>query len=192
MVLFDSYRYSVCIVMCLLLVTAKATTSADSKIGGNYVVDDEPRTQSASPKMSRTTNTLRNVLMITIDDLRPQLNAYGVSETKTPHIDAFAKGATVFQHAYCQMAVCSPSRNSFMSGRRPDTTKVWNFINHFRETEVGANWTSLPQYFKHHGYYSYGAGKLYHPNKPPRNDYPTSWTEDRPHNPGTYCKVLLR
>ena len=121
--------------------------------------------------------------MITIDDLRPQLNSYGVSETRTPNIDELAKGATVFQHAYCQMAVCSPSRNSFMSGRRPDTTKVWNFINHFRQPEVGANWTSLPQYFKEHGYYSYGAGKLYHPNRPPANDYPTSWTEDLPHNP---------
>jgi iduronate 2-sulfatase len=62
----------------------------------------------------------RNVVMITVDDLRPQLNeAYGMTETITPNLDKFAKGALVFHRAYCQQAVCSPSRNSFMSGRRP-------------------------------------------------------------------------
>ena len=47
-----------------------------------------------------------------------------------------------------------------MSGRRPDTTKVWNFINHVREEGVGANWTLLPQYFKKNNYLTYGSGKL--------------------------------
>ena len=163
----------------LLVVSATATMSAEF----SHDVAANDRSETGASTLPPASRTIRNVLMITIDDLRPQLNAYGVSETRTPNIDELAKGATVFQHAYCQMAVCSPSRNSFMSGRRPDTTKVWNFINHFREPEVGANWTSLPQYFKQHGYYSYGAGKLYHPNHPPRNDYPTSWTEDLPHNP---------
>lgn len=65
-----------------------------------------------------------------------------------------------------------------MSGRRPDTTKVWNFIDHFRENGVGANWTTLPQYFKKHGYATYASGKLFHPSKPPRDDYPQSWTVD--------------
>ena len=68
----------------------------------------------------------RNVMMISVDDLRPQLNhAYGMVEAKTPHLDQFSEGALVFHRAYCQQAICSPSRNSYMSGRRPDTTKVW-------------------------------------------------------------------
>jgi iduronate 2-sulfatase len=50
--------------------------------------------------------------------------------------------------------VCSPSRNSFMSGRRNDKTKVWNFKNTFRE--VGPNWTTLPSHFLHHGYFTLG------------------------------------
>ena len=61
---------------------------------------------------------LRNVLLITIDDLRPQLNlSYGMVQTSTPNLDRLAAsaGATTFRRAYCQMAVCSPSRNSFMS-----------------------------------------------------------------------------
>eukprot|EP00039_Didymoeca_costata_P004773 m.76012 g.76012 ORF g.76012 m.76012 type:complete len:564 (-) comp12538_c0_seq2:173-1864(-) len=121
----------------------------------------------------------KNVVMITVDDLRPQLNgAYDMTQTITPNLDKFATESTVFHRAYCQMAVCSPSRNSFMSGRRPDTTKVWNFIDHFREPSVGANWTALPQYFKENGYMTYASGKLFHPSHPPNDDYPTSWTND--------------
>ena len=127
---------------------------------------------------------LRNVLLITVDDLRPQLNeAYGMTETVTPHLDKFAKESLTFTRAYCQMAVCSPSRNSFMSGRRPDTTKVWNFINHFREPSVGPNWTTFPEYFKKHGYLTFASGKLYHPAHPPNNDFPASWTVDPTENP---------
>lgn len=70
-----------------------------------------------------------------------------------------------------------------MSGRRPDTTKVWNFINHFRESDVGSTWISLPQWFKIQGYLSLASGKLYHPAHPPRDDYPTSWTTDADINP---------
>ena len=46
-----------------------------------------------------------------------------------------------------------------MTGRRPDTTKVWEF----REAGVGADWVSMPQFFKQHGYLTLGGGKLYHP-----------------------------
>ena len=71
----------------------------------------------------------------------------------------------------------SPSRNSFMSGRRPDTTFVWDFNNHFREPDVGLMWATLPQYFKQHGYLTLGGGKLFHPEYPPMNDMPWSWSE---------------
>eukprot|EP01047_Picozoa_sp_COSAG01_P048257 COSAG01_NODE_4686_length_4811_cov_4.669355_2_plen_102_part_00 len=101
------------------------------------------------------------MLLITVDDLRPQLHeAYGMTETVTPNLDRFASESVTFQRAYCQFAVCSPSRNSFMSGRRPDTTKVWNFINHFREKGVGSHWISMPQYFKNHGFLTFASGKL--------------------------------
>ena len=48
---------------------------------------------------------------------------------------------------------------SFMSGRRPDTTRVWNFMDHFREEGVGADWLSMPEYFKSHGMLTLGSGK---------------------------------
>ena len=129
------------------------------------------------------TMSAHNILLITVDDLRPQLNmSYGMPEMVTPNLDKFAAEATVFHRAFAQMAVCSPSRNSFMTGRRPDTTKVWNFINHFRESGIGEDWVALPQFFREHGYLSYGSGKLYHPAKPPRNDFGLSWTHDE-HEP---------
>jgi hypothetical protein len=123
---------------------------------------------------AKTDDQQNNILLITVDDLRPQLGAYGMSETLTPNVDALASSGLLFQRAYCQMAVCSPSRNSFMSGRRPDTTKVWNFVGSFRD--VGPTWVTMPQYFKQHGFLTFGFGKLYHPGSPPNDDFPTSWS----------------
>ena len=56
----------------------------------------------------------KNVLFIAVDDLRPEIAAYGHSYMHTPHIDSFAKQSTVFTRAYVQYAFCGPSRNSFM------------------------------------------------------------------------------
>jgi hypothetical protein len=60
---------------------------------------------------------------------------------------------------------------------------VWNFVNHFRQPGVGANWKSLPQWFKEHNYTTLASGKLYHPSHPPNDDYPTSWTTAPDINP---------
>jgi iduronate 2-sulfatase len=117
----------------------------------------------------------RNVLFVPMDDQRPLFrNAYGQSIVISPSADRLAKEGTVFTRAFANFAWCAPSRNSFMSGRRPDRTRAWDFEHHFRE--VGANWTSLPQAFKNHGFFTTGVGKLFHPGLPPDFD-PPSWTE---------------
>ncbi len=67
-----------------------------------------------------------NVLFIAIDDLRPALGCYDDPVAVTPHIDRLASRGMVFNRAYCQQAVCSPSRLSLMTGRRPDTIRVWD------------------------------------------------------------------
>eukprot|EP00045_Choanoeca_perplexa_P010259 m.103166 g.103166 ORF g.103166 m.103166 type:complete len:723 (+) comp15214_c0_seq1:88-2256(+) len=128
---------------------------------------------------------VKNVVFFVADDLRPQLNkSYGQDQMITPNLDKFAEEALVFDYAFTNFAICSASRNSFMTGRRPPQTRVWNFINDFRQGGLsangnqGADWTTLPEYFKEQGYMTVGQGKLYHPGHPPNWDEPKSWSQD--------------
>ncbi len=101
-----------------------------------------------------------NILFIAVDDLRPELNCYGASHIKSPHLDKLAAGGMKFNRAYCQQAVCSPSRTSVLTGLRPDSTKVYDLQTHFRRTIP--NVVTLPQHFKSHGYHTESMGKIYH------------------------------
>jgi arylsulfatase A-like enzyme len=101
-----------------------------------------------------------NVLFIAVDDLRPELGCYGNEIIKSPNIDRLASKGTVFIRAYCQQAVCSPSRTSLMTGLRPDKTQVHNLQTHFRKTIPDV--ITLSQHFKNNGYYSRAYGKIYH------------------------------
>jgi iduronate 2-sulfatase len=125
-----------------------------------------------------TPTSKHNILHIISDDLRPDLGVYLSDESRnTPNIDKLASSGTVFLRAYAQQAVCGPSRNSFLSGRRPDLSRSWNFINHFRQDHP--YWTSLPGLFvKDNDYISLGAGKTYHPKLPPEYDGDKSWSKE--------------
>ncbi len=111
-----------------------------------------------------------NVLFIVVDDLRPQAGCYGHPIMKTPHIDALAATGTLFKRAYCQQAVCSPSRTSLLTGRRPDTTKIYDLQTHFRKTIPDI--VTLPEHFKMHGYHTQALSKVYHSGL----DDPQSWS----------------
>ena len=95
-----------------------------------------------------------------MDDLRPELGCYGKDYIKSPNIDGIASRGIVFNHAYCQEAVCSPSRSSFLTGTRPDTTKVWDLKTHFRKALPDV--VTLLQNFKNNGYFVQGMGKVFH------------------------------
>ncbi len=101
-----------------------------------------------------------NVLFLVVDDLRPELGCYGKDYIKSPNIDRLAKAGMVFNRAYCQQAVCSPSRSSVMTGTRPDTTKVWDLVTHFRDALPDV--VTLGQCFRQNGYFVQGMGKIYH------------------------------
>ncbi len=111
-----------------------------------------------------------NVLFIAVDDLKPALACAGDPHARTPNIDKLAARGTAFARAYCQQAVCSPSRSSLLTGRRPDTTRVYDLVTHFRKALPDV--VTLPQHFKDHGYYARGIGKIYHGGL---NDEP-SWS----------------
>ena len=101
-----------------------------------------------------------NVLFFAVDDLRPEFGAYGAPHVRSPNLDRLAGRGVTFLRAYCQQAVCSPSRSSVMTGARPDSTKVWDLETHFRTAMPDV--VTLGQHFKNHGYFVQGMGKIFH------------------------------
>lgn len=116
-----------------------------------------------------------NVLFIAVDDLRPELGCYGAAHMRTPHIDALAGRGTLFERAYCQVAVCNPSRSSLLSGCRPDTTGIFD-NQHFLRGQM-PKVVTLPQHFKDHGYTSLSLGKIFHHSEREPGDVPAAWSE---------------
>ncbi|MFZ4608992.1 MAG: sulfatase-like hydrolase/transferase, partial [Gemmataceae bacterium] len=87
-----------------------------------------------------------NVLFIAVDDLRTEASVFGKKYIHSPNLERIAKMGVTFNRAYCQQAVCSPSRSSLLTGTRPDTTKVWDLETHFRKALPDV--VTLPQLFK--------------------------------------------
>ena len=100
-----------------------------------------------------------NILFIAIDDLKPEIGAYGSRIARTPNIDRLAASGTVFLSNYCQQAVCGPTRASLMTGMRPDHTKVYNM--EVRMRDLNPDILSLPQHLRAQGYSTQGIGKVY-------------------------------
>lgn len=101
-----------------------------------------------------------NVLFIISDDLRTELGCYGTPGIKTPNIDALAARSVQFNRAYCQYPLCNPSRSAMLTGHYPTQTGVmdnrqwWGFHH--------PDYTSLPRWFKDHGYNTITEGKIFH------------------------------
>lgn len=115
-----------------------------------------------------------NVLFIVADDLNTALGCYGHPVVKTPHLDRLAARGVLFERAYCQYPLCQPSRASFMSGLRPETTRVWTLDTPTRQFIGDA--VMLPELFRKNGWFSTHAGKVYHTGEACED--PRSWDEE--------------
>ena len=110
-----------------------------------------------------------NVLIIAVDDLRPQLTCYGAENAKTPNLDRLAATGTRFNRAYCQQAVCGASRLSIMSGCYPLSTREQSY--HVRDwRKRNPSLLTINQYFGQSGFKTIGLGKVYHSTGGPDAD----------------------
>ena len=110
--------------------------------------------------ISEKVNSKPNILFIAIDDLRPELGSYGSELAVTPNLDKLSSQGLQFNKAYCQQAICGPSRASILTGIRPETSGVYH--NYIKFREVNPDIVTLPQHFKQNGYETVYAGKIFH------------------------------
>jgi iduronate 2-sulfatase len=100
-----------------------------------------------------------NILLICVDDLKPVAGCYG-GMAKTPHMDELAKCGVLFERAYCNQAVCAPSRNALLTGRRPQSLGIYDLGTNFRKAAPDA--VTLAQHFKANGWRTEAMGKIFH------------------------------
>ena len=149
----NSFRFVVRSVLCL---------------DGRRLVGSVVATLLLAVVMTRPGEAAPNVLFIVADDLNCAIGPYGATGSDhgvalTPNLDRLAARGVVFERAYCQQAVCNPSRSSFLTGLRPDTVGVDDLRKSFRETAPGGSTlVTLPEHFKNHGYFCQNIGKLFH------------------------------
>ena len=147
------------------------------------------------PAIASADLSTKNVLFLVADDMRPDIGVYNENDQThqkmyTPNLDKLAKQSLLLKRAYVQQAVCSPTRASLLTSRRPDTTHVHDLIQYWRE--VGGNFTTIPQYFKENGYMTAGMGKIFHPGGASGHDDPISWTEPYFHGKAPHWKNASR
>jgi iduronate 2-sulfatase len=119
-----------------------------------------------------------NILFMVADDMNTELGCYGHPHVKSPNLDALARGGVRFERAYCQFPLCAPSRASFLSGRRPDTTRIFNLTTPTRM--YMENVVMLPEFFRKAGYHSAQCGKIFHTGD--EHVDPRSWDFMLPEN----------
>lgn len=101
-----------------------------------------------------------NILLLLVDDLKPALGCYGDEHAKTPNLDQLAARGMRFDLAFCNQAVCAPSRFTLMLGSHSSATGLYGLGNKLRRSFPKA--ITMPQHFAKHGYRTESLGKIFH------------------------------
>ena len=101
-----------------------------------------------------------HVLLLCVDDLKPALGCYGDGLAQTPNLDRLAARGMRFDLAYCNQAVCAPSRNHLLLGSRSTSLGIYDLAQNFRAAVPDA--VTMPQHFMRHGYRTEAIGKILH------------------------------
>ena len=109
---------------------------------------------------STTAGEKPNVLLILVDDLKPAISCYGDTHAITPHLDRLIGRGMRFDAAYCNQAVCAPSRFTLMLGSHSTSTGLYGLGSRLRKTLPAA--VTFPQHFAKHGYRTESLGKIFH------------------------------
>ena len=137
---------------------AHATTLAElQKLLGEPQKGASP---SRSPARSPAPARKPNVILIVADDMNARMGSYGYDDAVTPNLDRLARMGRRFERAYAQVAICSPSRTSFLTGRRPERLGIWDNLDPPKPKLQGA--VPIQEYFKAHGYFTGRVGKMFH------------------------------
>ena len=91
-----------------------------------------------------------NIIWLTIEDISPNLGAYGDTFAHTPNIDAFSEKALRYNLAWSTSPVCSPARTAIISGMYPTTL---GGHNHRSEVGLPQDIIMYPKLLKEQGYY---------------------------------------
>jgi len=144
-----------------------ASLTAASSVGGRFKQSldpfiSDPSSSSACGCQPSTDKSRKryNVLLICVDDLRPQLGCFGHRDMISPNIDRLAEEGRLFTRHYVQSAVCGPSRCSMLMGKRIDSWDCWKELR--KERTEPAYPTSIAHLFRRNGYHTVCIGKVSH------------------------------
>ena len=123
-----------------------------------------------------------NVLFIAVDDLRPELGAYGKKHMVTPHMDRLASEGRIFERHYVLAPSCGPSRYALLTGMHPTPKHPVSYRNDaFQLYEESVGPLSMQQHFRDNGYHTTLIGKVSHTPDGYRGDQDVR--ENREQNP---------
>ncbi len=105
-----------------------------------------------------------NILFIAVDDLRPELGAYGASWIKTPNLDRLAAEGRLFTHHFAQVPTCGASRYALLTGTRPHLPEHLGnqALADLLPRQEQKTPESFAHVFKRNGYYTASIGKISH------------------------------